>query len=77
MRLLTFRHSGIILEGKNAKSGEGCIDEFPLGYSYFFTDLLTNFAPSFDTGSIDGTHDRFRNRFDLLLQTSKKVHSQE
>ena len=20
------------------------------GYSYFFTDLLTNFAPSFDTG---------------------------
>ncbi len=39
------------------------------GYSYFFTDLLTNFAPSFDTGTTDGKHDRFRNRFDLLLQT--------
>lgn len=39
------------------------------GYSYFFTDLLTNFAHSFDEGAIDGTHDRFRNRFDLLLQT--------
>lgn len=39
------------------------------GYSYFFTDLLTNFAPSFDTGTTDGRHDRFRNRFDLLLQT--------
>ena len=40
------------------------------GYSYFFTDLLTNFAPSFDTG--DGTrdsHDRFQERFELLMQT--------
>lgn len=40
------------------------------GYSYFFTDLLTNFAPSFDEGNgINHDHDRFRNRFDLLLQT--------
>ena len=40
------------------------------GYSYFFTDLLTNFAPSFDEGN--GTresHDRFKDRFDLLMQT--------
>lgn len=39
------------------------------GYSYFFTDLLTNFAPAFDTG--DGTmdtHDRFKARFDLLME---------
>lgn len=39
------------------------------GYSYFFTDLLTNFAPSFETG--DGTsptHDRFKPRFDLLME---------
>ncbi len=40
------------------------------GYSYFFTDLLTIFAPSFDEGSGESpNHDRFRNRMDLLLQT--------
>lgn len=40
-------------------------------YSYFFTDLLTNFAPSFDTGTTDNSenHDRFKARFDLLMQT--------
>ena len=40
------------------------------GYSYFFTDLLTNFAPSFDTGDGMGpNHDKFKARFDLLMQT--------
>lgn len=40
------------------------------GYSYFFTDLLTNFAPSFDTGDgIGPNHDKFKARFDLLMQT--------
>ena len=40
------------------------------GYSYFFTDLLTIFAPSFDEGNGESeNHDRFRNRMDLLLQT--------
>ena len=41
------------------------------GYSYFFTDLLTNFAPSFDEGTIGNSenHDRFKARFDLLMQT--------
>lgn len=39
------------------------------GYSYFFTDLLTNFAPSFDTGDgTSNTHDRFKARFDLLME---------
>lgn len=40
------------------------------GYSYFFTDLLTIFAPSFDEGNgISNTHDRFKARFDLLMET--------
>ena len=40
------------------------------GYSYFFTDLLTIFAPSFDEGNGESTnHDRFRKRMDLLLHT--------
>ncbi len=40
------------------------------GYSYFFTDLLTLFAPSFDEGSgVSATHDRVMPRFDLLMQT--------
>ena len=40
------------------------------GYSYFFTDLLTNFAPAFDNGEArPGTYDRFMPRFDLLMQT--------
>ncbi len=40
-------------------------------YSYFFTDLLTNFAPAFDDGTIGNSenHDRFKARFDLLMQT--------
>lgn len=40
------------------------------GYSYFFTDLLTNFAPAFDTGDGESSsHDRFKARFDLLMET--------
>ena len=40
------------------------------GYSYFFTDLLTNFAPSFDEGNGErDTHDRYVDRFELLMQT--------
>ena len=40
------------------------------GYSYFFTDLLTNFAPSFDEGNgLSDSHDRYVPRFELLMQT--------
>lgn len=40
------------------------------GYSYFFTDLLTSFAPGFDTGSGESyTHNAYKNRLKLLLQT--------
>ncbi len=40
------------------------------GYSYFFTNLLTSFAPAFDDGtSISETHDGFKQRLDLLMQT--------
>ena len=39
------------------------------GYSYFFTDLLTIFAPSFDEGNgTSENHDRFKARFDLLME---------
>lgn len=39
-------------------------------YAYFFTDLLTVFAPSFDEGKeMSANHDRFKARFDLLMQT--------
>ena len=39
-------------------------------YDYFFTDLLTSFAPAFDTGDGESyTHDGYKNKIDYLLQT--------
>ena len=40
------------------------------GYSYFFTNLLNVFSNEFETGKgASNTHDSFKNRLDLLLQT--------
>ena len=40
------------------------------GYSYFFTNLLKNFAPDFEKGEyICDTHDAFKERMDVLMQT--------
>lgn len=40
------------------------------GYSYFFTDLLTSFSRDFERGTnISNTHNAYKNRLRLLLQT--------
>ena len=39
-------------------------------YSYFFTELLVNFSPTFDSGSEEyEMHDKFRDKLELLMQT--------
>ena len=41
-------------------------------YSYFFTELLTNFSREFETGNpynISKTHDGFKRKYDLLINT--------